>query len=79
MSETPKIPAHTWLTIAGIAAGFAMNWGLMRDHVSELRADVAELQSEVEHLKIRAATEDAADQLLDLRVERLEEMPKLKY
>ena len=46
----------------------------MRDHVAELRSDVAKLEHEVQDLKIRAATEDAADALLGLRVERLEDM-----
>lgn len=67
------IPASSWITVGILVSGLVGTYTLMQDHVSQLRVYVGELQEEVRELQIRAATEDAADQLLQLRVERLEE------
>ena len=83
-----KIPVHTWLTGGIVLASIVGGWAVMNyqlelyesrignienNTIPHMQHDIRLTREEIDALEIRSAVEDAADQLLDLRVQRLEE------
>ena len=90
----PRVPVHTWVTIVIVVAGLISNWALMTyqieqhgnvlenlqdNTIRDLMHDLRESREEIDDLQIRAATEDAADRLMEIRIERLEDAALRKY
>lgn len=70
------VPSSTWITVAVLAAGVVGNWYLMQDTLDRIDGDVQRLQADYSQFRIeyegKEAREDAADELLEFRVDKLE-------
>ena len=70
------VPASTWITAAVIAGGIVGNWYLMNNTLDRVDADLQRLQQDYSQFRIdyaaKESREDAADELLEFRVDKLE-------
>lgn len=71
-----QVSPSTWITAGVLAAGLIGNWYLMQNTLDRVDGDLQRLQSDYSQFRIDYASkesrEDAADELLEFRVDKLE-------
>ena len=84
-----KLPPHLWWAIGIVVASIIGQWWLMQyqidqhgkvieniqdNIISQIQHDLRQSREEVDELQIRAASEDAADELLNVELKHLREI-----